>query len=180
MSKIIIVYGLIAGAILAGMIFLMMAIVGDSSDFERGESVGYISMAMAFSMIFFGIRSHRDKNLQGVISFNLAFRIGILITLIASICYILAWLTYFNFVDSTFIERYSEFFTNKLQSSGKPQEEITKELKAFHENMENYKSPGVMAVFTVLEVFPMGLIITILCSMLMKKAAPAPPVVNES
>ncbi len=180
MSKIVIVYGLIAGAILAGMVFLMMAIVGNTSEFERGESLGYISMAVAFSMIFFGIRSHRDKNLNGIITFNLAFRIGILITLIASVCYVIAWLIYFNFIDNTFIERYSEFFTKKLQSSGRSSEEITMELNAFHENMENYKNPGVMAVFTLLEVFPMGLIITILCSMLMKKAAPAPQITNEN
>lgn len=178
MRKIVIVYGLIAGAILAGMVFLMIVIVGDSEDFERGQSLGYISRALGFSMIFFGIRSHRDKNLQGVISFNLAFRIGILITLIASVCYALAWLINLNYIDTNFIERYTEFFTQKLQSSGRPQEEITKELKAFHENMENYKNPGVMALFTLLEVFPMGLIITLLCSMLMKKAAPAPQAVT--
>lgn len=180
MRKIVIVYGLIAGTILAGMVFLMIAVVGDSSDFEKGQSLGYISRALGFSMIFFGIRSHRDKNLHGVITFNLAFRTGILITLIASVLYSIAWLINLNYVDTNFIERYTDYFAQQIQLSGKSESDIKLELEAFHENMKNYSNPAVMALFTFLEVFPMGLIITILCSMLMKKSLPSPPLSNES
>ena len=170
MRKVVITYGLLAGAILAGMIFLMMAIVGDSSDFEKGESIGYISMVVAFSMIFFGIRSYRDKNLGGLITFNIAFRVAILITVIASACYVIGWMTYFNYVDNTFIERYTEFYTEKVNASGKTPAEIKTELDAFHENMTSYKNPLVMSLFTFLEVFPIGLVISILCAMLMRKS----------
>ncbi|MBL0340553.1 MAG: DUF4199 domain-containing protein [Bacteroidetes bacterium] len=169
MKKIVIVYGLIAGLILVSMIFIMMALVGDSSDFDRGESVGYISMVLAFSMIFFGIRSHRDKNLGGAISFNISFRTGILITVIACLCYVAGWLFYINYIDNSFIEKYAAFYLNKLNSSGKSSEEIKNEIVAFNKNMENYDNPGVMALFTFLEVFPIGLIISVLCALLMRR-----------
>lgn len=129
-------------------------------------------MVVSFSMIFFGIRSHRDKNLGGIISFNIAFRVAILITLIASACYVAGWMVYFNFIDNSFIEKYTAYYTQKMNSSGNTAEEIKKEIDAFNENMSNYKKPWVMSFFTFLEVFPIGLVISVLCAMLMKKSVP--------
>ena len=174
MRNIVLFYGLAAGFILTAMIFVMLAIVGDTTNFDKAEAIGYVSMVLAFSMIFFGIRSYRDKHLGGLISFNIAFRVGILITLIACICYVAGWLYYFNFVDNSFNERYSEFFINKLNESGKSAEDIKNEIASFHKNMENYNNPGVMALYTFLEVFPIGLIISVLCGLLMRKKATDP------
>jgi Protein of unknown function (DUF4199) len=176
LKKIVLKYGLIAGIILAGMIFTMMAVMGDTADFEKGESFGYLFMVGAFSMIFLGIREYRDKISDGTINFNHGFRVGILITLIASACYVAGWMIYFNFIDHSFVEKYTIYFTEKIKSSGKTPDEIEKEIRSFKTNMVNYKNPFVMAMYTLLEVFPIGLIITILCSFLMsrlKKSVPA-------
>lgn len=170
MRKIVLVYGLICGAILASMIFVMMAYIGESVDFEKGEIIGNISMILGFSMVFLGIRKHRDTISGGYISFNTAFRTGILITLIGCICYVGGWLIYFNFIDSSFIEKYSAFFINKINASGKSAADIQNEIAAFKQHMVNYNNPGVMSLYTFLEVFPMGLIITIICSFMMKRS----------
>ena len=156
------------------MVFTMMLLIGDSSDFERGESVRYIFIVAAFSMIYFGIRQLRDKFLGGAISFNKAFRTGLLITLIASACYALAWLVYFNFIDESFTERYTAYMIDKIKSGGKAPEEIETEIKLFSENMADYKKPWVMGLYTFLEVFPIGLLISILCGLLMKRSGLQP------
>lgn len=179
MSKIVVKYGLIAGIILSAMICTMAYMVGDSTDFEKGESFGYIFMVAAFSTIFFGIREMRDKLSGGVISFNKAFRTGLLITIIGTACYVITWMVYFNFIDNTFVERYSAFFIENVKESGKPAADIEKEIAAFKENMASYKSPWVMAMFTFLEVFPIGLIISILCAVMMKRSETEKPGLSD-
>lgn len=172
MKLIVFRYGIIAGIILASMVFVMSAIVGDSTDFDKGESLGYFFIVSAFLTIFFAIRTLRDKYSDGVISFNRAFRTGLLITIIAGLFYVAAWMIHFNYIDNTFIERYSEYYINKVQTSGKSAEEIEKEIKAFKISMSNYNNPIVMSVYSFLEVFPVGLVISILCAFLMKKNKP--------
>jgi len=76
---------------------------------------------------------------------------------------------YFNFIDNTFIERYSVYYIEKVKAGGMSDDQITHEIKAFNENMANYKNPAVMAFYTFLEVFPIGLVVSILCAMLMKR-----------
>jgi hypothetical protein len=65
--------------------------------------IGYASMLIAFSLVFVGIRNYRDKFNEGVISFGKAFKIGIMIVLIASTMYVVAWLIdYFFFIPDFF------------------------------------------------------------------------------
>jgi Flp pilus assembly pilin Flp len=175
MRNIVLKYGLIAGLILVAMIYTMMGLVGDTSDFDKWEWIGFISMAGAFSMIFFAIRDYRDKIAGGVINFNYGFRIGIQITIVASFLYVIGWMIYFNFIDDSFIVRYTEFYERQLNASGKAVADIAKEMEAFKKNMADYNNPWVMAMSTFLEVFPVGLVITILCAFLMKRNAEEAP-----
>jgi len=168
-KKIVIKYGFISGLILVAMVYTMMAMMGDSNDFEKGEVIGYLFMIGGFSMIFLGIREYRDRISGGAITFTMGFRVGILITLVASLCYVAGWMSYFHFIDGTFIEKYSSYYIGKINTSGKSPAEIEKEITAFNTNMENYKNPFVMALYTFGEVFPMGLVITILCAFLMRR-----------
>ena len=173
MKFIVLKFGFIAGLILAIMVFVMSAIVGDSTDFEKGESLGYIFTVSAFFTIYLGIRSLRDNYSKGIISFNKAFRTGLLITLIGCVFYTAAWMININFIDNSFVERYTEYYINKVQSSGKSQEEIEKEIQLPKQSMSGYNNPFEMAIYTFLEIFPVGLIISILCSFLMRRSHPA-------
>jgi len=169
MKKTVIKYGLLSGLVFALMVITMAYIIGDTTDFKKGDSIGYIFMIVAFSMIYFGIRELRDKYSDGVITFNRAFRTGLLITIIGSVIYVITWMFYFNFIDNTFSERYSAFYIENVQESGKNAEEIQKEITAFNENMASYDNPVIVAMYTLLAVFPMGLFISILCAALMKR-----------
>ncbi len=180
MRNIVLKYGVISGLILVAMIYTMMGLVGDTSDFDKWEWIGFISMAGAFSMIFFAIRDYRDKIAGGIINFNYGFRIGILVTIVASFLYVIGWMIYFNFIDDSFIVRYTEFYERQLNASGKAVADITKEMEAFKKNMADYDNPWVMAMSTFLEVFPIGLVITILCAFLMKRNAEQVPKAQNS
>ncbi|HRG10011.1 MAG TPA: DUF4199 domain-containing protein, partial [Cyclobacteriaceae bacterium] len=59
-------------------------------NFDNGHLVGYTTMVIALSMIFFGIKSFRDNHAAGNITFGKGVLIGVLITLIAGVMYALA------------------------------------------------------------------------------------------
>src|SRR3954467_10827026 len=110
MKKNIIIYGLIAGIIVS---FLMLFTVNNLShcegnvDYNTSMLIGYASMLIAFSLVFVGIRNYRDKYNGGVITFGKAFKIGMMIVLIASTIYVLAWLIDYFFFVPDFLEKYT-------------------------------------------------------------------------
>src|SRR5437773_9356108 len=120
MKKNIIIYGLIAGIVVS---VLMLFSVNMSNaeghiDYDTSLLIGYAAMLIAFSLVFVGIRNYRDKYNEGVISFGKAFKIGIMIVLIASTMYVVAWLIDYFFFVPDFMEKYSAHELDKLKASG--------------------------------------------------------------
>src|SRR6478735_4678738 len=97
MKKVVLTFGLISGAIICVMTMATMAINQAQTDFKLAEVLGYVSMIVSLSMVFFGIRSYRDNYRQGIISFGKAFQVGLYITLIASFLYVIGWMFYSHF-----------------------------------------------------------------------------------
>jgi hypothetical protein len=88
MKRVILVYGVIAGTIVAAMMAITMPMYENGTlNHENGKPIGYTTMAVALSMIFFGVKSYRDNYLGGVVSFWKAVKIGMLITAIAAVMY---------------------------------------------------------------------------------------------
>src|SRR5690606_32323500 len=89
MKKIVLTYGLIAGVIVSSMLVITQPLFRNGTlNIDNGVYVGFGSMIIAMSLIFFAIKSYRDQHLQGVITFGKAFKVGILIALIASLMYV--------------------------------------------------------------------------------------------
>jgi len=170
MQKIILTYGLIAGAIVSSMLVITQPLLSNGMiNYDNGMIVGYTSMVIALSVVFFGIKTFRDQEGKGKISFGTAFKIGILITLIASLMYAISWEIYYNTVGSDFMEKYTSYHIQKLQASGATAEKIEatqKEMAAFS---EQYKNPVIRFGMTLLEIFPVGILITLLCAALLRK-----------
>jgi hypothetical protein len=55
-------------------------------NFDNGMYVGLRHHGcIALSLVFFGVKSYRDNQQKGVITFGRAFKVGILIMLVASV-----------------------------------------------------------------------------------------------
>lgn len=166
MKKSTISYGFIAGIIVS---IAMLFTTSNTIDFENGMLVGYTSMLIAFSLVFVGIRNYRDQYNNGVISFGKAFKIGSIIVLIASTLYVISWLiNYFYFVPD-FLEKYADHMITSLKESGASSVEIenkTKEMAAFS---KMYQNPFINAMITYTEILPVGLIVTLISSFILKR-----------
>ena len=69
-------------------------VVSNGSSFLSSELFGYLTMLVALSMIFIGIKRYRDQELGGVIRFLPALAMGLAIAMIAGIMYTLVWELY--------------------------------------------------------------------------------------
>lgn len=169
MKKIVIVNGLIAGVIVAAMFLITMGLYHKDGNFEGGMWVGYASMLLAFSFIFVAIIRYRDKYNNGAISFGKAFRIGLYITLIASTIYVVAWLVdYYVFIPD-FADKYAAAIIDKLKASGASAAEVTATTKQMDSFKEMYKNPVMVVLFTYIEILPVGLLLTLIASLILKR-----------
>jgi hypothetical protein len=140
-----------------------------SIDYETSMLIGYASMLVSFSLVFVGVRNYRNKYTGGIISFGKAFKVGILIVLIASTIYVIAWLiAYFYFIPD-FMEKFSAHELDKLRASGASQVKIDEEAKEMADFAKMYKNPFFNAMMTYMEILPVGLIVTLISSLILKR-----------
>lgn len=174
MKKVVLKFGLIAGAIVSIALLVginLMTGPDGKADMDGGAIFGYTSMIVALSLIFFGIRSYRDGELGGQISFGKAFKIGLLITLVASVMYVVTWMVYYHTSNMTdaFGEQYNDHLMETMREQGKSEAEISQKIAENDAFMKVYESnPIVMFGVSLLEIFPVGLVITLLSSFILK------------
>ena len=174
MKKNIIIYGLIAGIIVSILMLLSInyiSHVDGKVDYDTSLIIGYASMLIAFSLVFVGIRNYRDKYNGGIISFGKAFKIGIMMVLIASTIYVVAWLIDYYFFIPDFMEKYTAHSLDELKAGGASQMEIDKQTKEMANFARMYKNPFFNAMMTYVEILPVGLIVTLISSLILKRKA---------
>ncbi len=170
MKKNVIVCGLIAGFISTAWMFgLMITGSSDQMDFDNGMWIGYASMLLAFSLIFVAVKNFRDHHNGGLITFGKAFKIGLLVTLIASTVYVLVWLVdYFYFIPD-FSEKYAAHFIEQKRAEGASEETIALHTKEMAEFSRLYKNPLFNALITYTEILPVGLLISLVAALILKR-----------
>jgi hypothetical protein len=160
MRKIVLTFGLIAGAMLSVMMVLSLAF-HDQIGFDKGLIVGYTSMVLAFLMVYFGVRAYRDQVAGGSVGFGRAFMVGLAITLVTSVCYVATWqVVYYRFMPD-YLDKYAAYAIEKAKKSGATQAQIDATAKEMAEFSVMYRNPLVNVAFTLLEPLPVGLVFTL-------------------
>ncbi|MBI3475210.1 MAG: DUF4199 domain-containing protein [Acidobacteria bacterium] len=174
MKKTILIFGLISGAISTLMMVVSM-LYADKIGFDRGYVVGYTAIVLSFLLVYFGIRSYRDNVGNGQITFAKGFAVGISITLISCLCYVVSWeILYFNFMPD-FMDKYGAHMVEKLKASGATEATIQTKVQDLEKLKAMYKNPLFNAAMTFIEPFPVGLVITLLSALILKKKPQTQP-----
>ena len=172
MKKVVLVYGIIAGLIVAGMMAFSTGYYCAKGDFEGGMIYGYSAMIIAFSMIFVGVKSFRDKQNGGTINFGKAFKIGLYISLIASTIYVIGWLiNYYCFIPD-FMDKYAAAMISKAKASGISADELAKKAAEMAQMKEWYKNPLFIILMTYVEILPVALVVTLISALILKRTQP--------
>jgi hypothetical protein len=141
--------------------------------YDKALILGYTSLVAAALLIFFGVRSYRDRVQGGRLTFGKGFQVGLLIALVASLCYVVTWEVYYFTFEPDFCANYTAHQVEKAKSSGADAAkiaEIEKEGEQLKKTLDNPLTNGAM---TFLEPFPIGLLASLVSAgILRRKSAP--------
>lgn len=173
MQRIGLTFGVIAGVLLSAFLFLGMTLIDHGSiDFDKGMILGYTTMLVALTTVFFGVKSYRDKHLNGSIAFGKALLLGLMISGVASVMYAATWEVYCRTNPGGYtkhMDEYQKFELDKLAAGGATPEEVqakTEEMAGF---MKMYENPFVRFGFTLVEVLPVGIVVSLASAAILRR-----------
>ena len=141
-------YGLLAGLIIFGLHLSFL----DAFDYSTNEILGYISIFLSLSFIYFGIKHYRDRVNEGVVSFGKALAIGVLISVLVGVGVAMADFIYTKFIDPDFFNDYAQM----LRDQGKEDQIV--EMTSF-----------TAAIFMLVLVTVIGFIISLISGLILQR-----------
>jgi len=172
MRKNIFKYGIYAGGIMSVLFFLFHILfmkILDEKMWSIGEIIGYSFMVLSLAAIFFGIKSYRDKVLNGKIAFGKAFLLGLGISVVASLIFGLYTFFLYNVIQPDLSSKMIEMYREKIRTSGQAQEIITKQLAEFESEAVQWSNPVAQVLLMVFTVLPLGILISLVSAAILKR-----------
>lgn len=167
-TRVVALFGLIGGLIVAvPMVWLMMTLTPESAP-DYGVLYGYLTMIVALTTVFLGIKHYRDKVLGGVIRFVPALLLGLGISAFASIIYAIGWEISLKLSGFDFIGSYSKQMVVAAQAKGVSPAELQKVIADAETLAKNYANPVYRFATTFLEMFPVGVLISLISAGLLR------------
>lgn len=142
-------YGLLS-LLTAAILFLAALVFGNGLSYTSQAIIGYASMFISLTFVFFGIKHFRDKENDGRVTFMKAFTIGILISLFSALGFAVIDYLYTAVINPEFMTEYAA----TMEANG--------------EEMENYSSSS-LALFMFAIVLVMGIIVTLLSAFILQR-----------
>jgi hypothetical protein len=170
-------WGLLSG--IAMSIFFLVTHLLYTKDFkaetwETGEILGYSSMIIALTAIFLGVKTYRDNVLGGKISFGKAFTLGLGISAVASIVFGVYVYILVTVIAPELPDKMIDAYREKIKSSGESQQVVSRELSEFEPMSKLWKNPLYQGFFSVVTIFPIGMLISLICAVILKRRTPVP------
>jgi hypothetical protein len=168
MKKIVLTFGMLSGAVSVLMMFLTVSFV-DQIGFDRGIIVGYTGIVVSLLFVYFGVRSYRDNQLGGKITFGRAFGVGMLITLISCVFYVVAWEIEYATIFSDFVDKYEAYAMDQARASGATEATMTAKAAEIADMKRMMDSPLMRPLLVFIEPFPVGLLVTLISAAVLRK-----------
>jgi len=164
MKKPLLIFGLIIGALLTTNSLIMINMMYSNPEFKGNPVLGYSILIIIFSLMYFGVKNYRNNHLDGKINFLKAFKAGAIISFIASTVYVVIGLTNYYL----FIPDFLDVFSNHVIRNAEPYkvEAVTAQMENFK---EMYKNPLFAIFVSYMEVLPIGIVVALLTSFIVKK-----------
>lgn len=164
MKKITLIFGSVIGLVLATNSIIHMDMMYSNPGYKGNDAIGYATMVIVFSVIYFGVRNFRNKHLDGKIGFLKALKTGVLICFVASTYYVVFGLLYYYLFVPDFLDVYADYI---IRNSPASEVEVkTAQMASFKEMSKN---PLFVVLFSYLEVLPIGMIVAFVSALIVKK-----------
>ena len=171
MKRIVLIFGIILGLILIGNAFYMLNWLYNDPTKQTSMVIGYATQIVILSLIFFGVRNFRNRELGGNISLLKAFKMGSFIALLGSTIYVVFWAIYYPIFIPDFVDQYMLHVLSVAEQGGATVSEIAARKAEMEQFKESYKNPLFMMLLTYFEILPLGLIVAFVSALILKKKA---------
>lgn len=170
MLQIILKYGVIAGVVVGGLMLATFLGFNGVPPLKYGMAIGYATMLIALSAVFVGIKKHRDVDRGGVIGFWPALGVGLGISFIASIFYVIAWEITQAMMEMDFATSYGNAIIASEQAKGTSAEALAKLTADMEKFKVQYADPMFRLPMTFVEIFPVGVLVSLISAGLLRNS----------
>lgn len=132
--------------------------------------VGYLTMLIAFTTIFVAIKRQRDIDRGGVIGFWPALGLGLGISLVASIVYVLAWEASLAITGVDFANTFANVMIEQEKAKGVSAEALARFTADMDQFRIQYANPLFRMPMTFAEIFPVGLLVSLISAALLRNS----------
>ena len=94
---------------------------------------------------------------------------GLMISLIASFIYVCGWMFYSANYAPDYMEKYTQSLIEAKRASGATEEEMTQYEEKVARSIEMNKNPAFKAFITFTEIFPVGLVISLIGALVFRR-----------
>jgi hypothetical protein len=151
--------------------FICTWLLFKSPNYTNQAILNWIGIVLSLIFVFVGIKEYRDSVNQGVLSFAEGMKVGILIVLLPTLAFGLLDVLYVKYLDPGFFDKYYAWVVNKMQAKF-PANEWAARLKKIQQRRSFFGNPMAQFVVMSLSVFVVGLIITAISTLLLKRKHP--------
>lgn len=151
--------------VILGIALIIYSLLMWFLDLSLEKWVSWISYLIMIGGIILGTKSYRDNNLNGAITYGQALGFGVLMLLFASFVSAIYSYIFFAFIDPEFVNKMLQMVEEQLLERGMPDEQIEMAI----EMQRKFMKPVIMALMTIPTYTFVGLIISLITSIFLKK-----------
>jgi hypothetical protein len=170
MLRTILKYGVIAGLVVGGFELITFAAFSGMPPLKYGMLIGYTTMLVALSAVFVGIKQHRDVDLGGVIGFWPALGVGLGVSLVAGIFYVVAWEAVQAMTHMDFASSYAQAIIANEKAKGASADVLAKLTADMEDFKVQYANPMFRLPMTFVEIFPVGVLVSLVSAGLLRNS----------
>jgi len=151
-----------------GVILIIFSLIGYVADFSTTSWINYLSYVMVIGMLIYALKTYRDKESGGFISYGRSLGLGTLVGLYSSILLAIYTFVFFQYFDPAELQKILVEAENNMLDQGMSDRDVDTAM-GFTRMMTN---PPVMAAFTVIGFTFWSFIFSLIISIFVKKDNP--------
>jgi len=166
MKKTVLLFGLASGALAAGMMLLGMRLAM-AHGYRVAETVGFTSIVLSSLLVFFGVRSHRER--EGGLRFGRGFAVGAAICGTACAVYALTWGVTSLWLLPDLPAKLATCMVDQARADGKSDKEIAETMRQAEEMRRMEANPFLNVGEAFLEPLPFGLAAALIAAAVLRR-----------
>ena len=156
------------GLITAIALFLLALTFGSDMSYTAQEVLGYLTILVSLSFIYFGVKHYRDKVNHGVLSLPRALAIGMLIALLVGIGIGFADYIYTKFINPEFMTDYLNYTLKTMENNLSPEEFAVKKTEV-ETQMQSMGNSLALAFIMFATVVVIGFLVSLLSGLVLQR-----------